>query len=103
MSQWIKNGILFMLILIPAVSFAAESTGMPWEEPLQIIIDSLTGPFLRAACIVAIVVTGLSIAFGENTSGFIRTCIRVIFGLAIACAASSLVIMLFDLPGGLLF
>jgi type IV secretion system protein TrbC len=98
-----KLGITIMAISVPAVSFATESTGMPWEEPLQVIIDSLTGPFLRVACILAIVISGLSLSFGENNGGFIRTCIRVIFGLAIACSASSWGLDLFGFSGGLLF
>ena len=104
MKAWIKKlGMSAILILIPAVSLASEATGMPWETPLEEIIESLTGPFLRSACIVAIVITGLMLALGENTGGFIRTCIRVVLGLAIACSASSWGLDLFGFAGGLLF
>jgi type IV secretion system protein TrbC len=103
MKKWIKMGMPLILILVPAVSTATESTGMPWETPLQVIIDSLTGPVLRSAIILAIIITGLTLAFGENSSGFVQTCARVILGLAIACSASSWGLELFGFAGGLLF
>ena len=92
-----------MVILFPAVGTATESTGMPWEEPLQQIVDSLTGPFLKSASVVAILVLGMMLMFGENNGGFIRTCIRVLIGISISCAATSWGLEIFGFSGGLLF
>ena len=103
MRQWIKMGTLSMVILFPAVTFATESTGMPWEEPMQVIIDSLTGPFLRSAIILCFLITGLSLAYGENNGGFIRNCLRTLLGLAVAVGATSWGLEIIGFPGGLLF
>jgi len=93
--------LLTVLVLIPVLSFAGES-GLPWETPLQTILDSITGPFLKFSCIVAVIITGLLLAFGE-LSGMLRRIIQVVLGLSIACSASSFGLEFFNFAGGLLF
>ena len=89
------------LVLMPAMAWAAES-GLPWETPLQAILDSITGPVLKFACVIAVILTGLALAFGE-VSGIFRRIVQVLFGLAIACSASSFGLDFFGFAGGLLF
>ncbi len=93
--------LTLLLVMAPLAALAAES-GMPWEGPLQTILDSLTGPFLKFACIVAVLITGLLLAFGE-TSGIFRRIIQVVFGLAIASSASNFGLSFFGFAGGLSF
>ncbi len=93
--------LLAVLVLIPALAIGGES-GLPWETPLETILDSITGPFLKFSCVVSIIITGLLLAFGE-LQGMLRRIIQVVLGLSIACSASSFGLEFFGFAGGLLF
>jgi len=79
----------------------ASGTGMPWEQPLQQVLDSVQGPVAKIVAVIIIIVTGLSLAFGETAGGF-RRLIQIIFGLSIAFAASSFFLSFFSFGGGAL-
>ena len=84
-----------------AASAQAAGSGMPWEEPLQQVLESVQGPVAKIVAVIIIVVTGLTLAFGETAGGF-RRLIQIIFGLSIAFAASSFFLSFFSFGGGAL-
>jgi len=92
------------LVAITAVvaspAFAAGSN-MPWEQPLQQILESVQGPVAKIVAVIIIIVTGLSLAFGDTSGGF-RRLIQIVFGLSIAFAASSFFLSFFSFGGGAL-
>jgi len=79
----------------------AAGSGMPWEAPLQQILDSVQGPVAKIVAVMVIIVTGLTLAFGETSGGF-RRLIQIVFGLSIAFAASSFFLTFFSFGGGAL-
>ena len=79
----------------------AAGTGMPWEQPLQQVLDSVQGPVAKIVAVMIIIVTGLTLAFGETAGGF-RRLIQIVFGLSIAFAASSFFLSFFSFGGGAL-
>ena len=79
----------------------AAGTNMPWEQPLQQILDSVQGPVAKIIGVMIIIVTGLTLAFGETSGGF-RRLIQIVFGLSIAFAASSFFLSFFNFGGGAL-
>lgn len=81
-------------VLSPLHAFAQFGSSLPWERPMDQIVDSLSGPVVRAVATIAIVVTGLAYAFGEAGSVF-RKGAAVVFGISIAVGAGSLVSNLF--------
>ena len=81
-------------------AFAAGS-GMPWEAPLQSILESIEGPVAKIVAVIIIIVTGLTLAFGDAGGGF-RRLIQIVFGLTIAFAASSFFLSFFSFGGGAL-
>ena len=85
-------------MLYGAPAFAAGSN-MPWEAPLQSILDSIQGPVARIVAVIIIIVTGLTLAFGDSSGGF-RRLIQIVFGLSIAFAASSFFLTFFNFAGG---
>jgi type IV secretion system protein VirB2 len=91
----------FVLFLLSPALFAAE-TGLPWESPLEKILNSLTGPVAKILGVIAIVIAGFGIAFGEGGSGM-RRLFQVILGLSIAFTASTMVVSLFGFSGGAVF
>ena len=79
----------------------ASGSGMPWEQPLQQVLESVQGPVAKIVAVIIIIVTGLTLAFGETAGGF-RRLIQIIFGLSIAFAASSFFLSFFSFGGGAL-
>jgi type IV secretion system protein VirB2 len=87
--------------LLAATSADAAGTGMPWEAPLQSVLDSVQGPVAKIMAVIVIIATGLALAFGESSGGF-RRLIQIVFGLSIAFAASSFFLSFFSFGGGAL-
>ena len=79
-------------------AFAAGSN-MPWEQPLNQILQSVEGPVAKIIAVIIIITTGLSLAFGDTSGGF-RRLIQIVFGLSIAFAASSFFLSFFSFGGG---
>jgi type IV secretion system protein VirB2 len=86
--------------LLTSPAYAAGSS-MPWEAPLQKILDSIEGPVAKIIAVIIIIVTGLTLAFGDTSGGF-RRLIQIVFGLSIAFAASSFFLSFFSFGGGAL-
>jgi type IV secretion system protein TrbC len=84
--------------LIAAPAFAAGSN-MPWEQPLNQILQSVEGPVAKIIAVIIIIVTGLSLGFGDTSGGF-RRLIQIVFGLSIAFGASSFFLSFFSFGGG---
>jgi len=77
----------------------AAGSNMPWEQPLNQILQSVEGPVAKIMAVIIIIVTGLSLAFGDTSGGF-RRLIQIVFGLSIAFAASSFFLSFFSFGGG---
>jgi type IV secretion system protein TrbC len=77
----------------------AAGSSMPWEAPLQSILESIQGPVARIVAVIVIIATGLALAFGDTSGGF-RKLIQIVFGLSIAFAASSFFLTFFSFSGG---
>jgi len=92
-------GLAFALTI--SIQARAAGSGMPWEEPLQQVLESVQGPVAKIIAVIVIIVTGLSLAFGESSGGF-RRLIQIVFGLSIAFAASSFFLSFFSFGGGAL-
>jgi type IV secretory pathway VirB2 component (pilin) len=90
-----------MCAALTAAPAYAAGTNMPWEQPLQQILDSIQGPVAKVISVIVIIVTGLTLAFGESSGGF-RRLIQIVFGLSIAFAASSFFLTFFQFGGGAL-
>jgi len=75
--------------LVTVMPAHAAGSSMPWEAPLQSILESIQGPVAKI------------VAFGD-TSGGARRMIQIVFGLSIAFAASSFFLSFFSFGGGAL-
>ncbi|MGY3133771.1 type IV secretory pathway VirB2 component (pilin) [Bradyrhizobium sp. USDA 4501] len=92
-------------IALTSVAFSpaayASGSSMPWETPLNQILESVQGPVAKIISVIIITVTGLTLAFGDTAGGF-RRLIQIVFGLSIAFAASSFFLTFFSFSGGAL-
>lgn len=86
--------------LMTAPAYATGSS-MPWEAPLQSVLESIEGPVAKIVAVMIIIFTGLALAFGD-TGGGMRRLIQIVFGISIAFAASSFFLSFFSFGGGAL-
>ena len=100
----IRAALLFASLAIAGMAASpanAAGSSMPWEAPLQRILESIEGPVAKIIAVIIIIVTGLSLAFGDTSGGF-RRLIQIVFGLSIAFAASSFFLSFFSFGGGVM-
>jgi type IV secretory pathway VirB2 component (pilin) len=90
-----------LLATVFAPTAWAAGSNMPWEQPLQQILQSVEGPVAKIIAVIIIIITGLTLAFGETSGGF-RRLIQIVFGISIAFAASSFFLSFFSFGGGVL-
>ena len=93
--------LTFVFVALATAPAYAAGSNMPWEQPLTQILDSIQGPVAKVISVIVIIVTGLTLAFGETSGGF-RRLIQIVFGLSIAFAASSFFLTFFQFGGGVL-
>jgi type IV secretory pathway VirB2 component (pilin) len=89
------------IVALASIPAWAAGSNMPWEQPLNQILQSVEGPVAKILAVIIIIVTGLSLAFGDTSGGF-RRLIQIVFGLSIAFAASSFFLSFFSFGGGVL-
>ena len=74
---------IFATVLMTVSTAQAAGSNMPWEQPLNQILQSVQGPVAKIIAVLVIISTGLSLAFGDTSGGF-RRLIQIVFGLSIA-------------------
>lgn len=89
---------LLMTILFAEAAFAS-ATGMPWEGPLQGILNSLTGPVAQIAGVGAVTIFGLGIAIAPG-GGLLAKALPILTGLSVAFSAASWGLGFFGFGGG---
>lgn len=92
------TSVVLIAFILVAPAYASGS-GMPWEGPLEQIVDSITGPVARAAAVIAIVIAGVTIIFSEGGGG-VRKLAFVGLGIAVMFAAVSFFLDFFGFAGG---
>ena len=99
---WTEVALYAVVILLTtSIPAHAAGSGMPWEAPLQRILESVEGPVAKVSAVLVIIMTGLSLAFGDMSGGF-RRLIQIVFGLSSAFAATSFFLSFFAFAGGAL-
>jgi type IV secretion system protein VirB3 len=58
------------LPLLATGSAHAAGSNMPWEQPLQQVLQSVEGPVAKILAVIIIITTGLTLAFGDTSGGF---------------------------------
>ena len=87
--------ILSFALAGPEVALAA-STGLPWETPLEIVRDSLTGPVAMTISVMGIAVTGGTLVWGGELSEFARRACMLTLAISFLVGGSSFVTTVFQ-------
>jgi type IV secretion system protein TrbC len=95
-ASWQRNLVVAIaLTLLVAAPAFAQAGNSPWENAVNVLMTAFTSTIARGLSLVAIVVSGLTFAFGEGGSK--RVLAGVLFGVGIAIAAVNFLAWLF--PG----
>lgn len=89
-----SRAIAFLTLAMAAPAYA-QSGGSPWENAVNVLRNSFTGPIAVGLSLVAIVIGGLTFAYGEGQSK--RTLAGIIFGVGMAIGSVNFMAWLF--PG----
>jgi type IV secretory pathway VirB2 component (pilin) len=87
--------VAISLIGLALASPALAQANSPWENAVNVLQQAFTSTIARGLSLVAIVVSGLTFAFGEGGSK--RVLAGVLFGVGMAIAAVNFLAWLF--PG----
>jgi|GEM_PF-4241762 len=86
--------IALILILSEEAVFASPTTGgegaMPWESALTKIQASINGPVAIAVSLVAIAAAGVSLYFGGDLQGFMRTACYLALAIGVVVMSSNI-------------
>lgn len=66
---------------------------LPWNRPLQTVVDNLTGPTGKILAVAAIVIVGLAWAFGRSEEG-LSTAGKAMIGIGCLLGAPALINLL---------
>jgi type IV secretory pathway VirB2 component (pilin) len=92
-SSWIHSPLVTLgFTLLLATPALAQGTS-PWENAVSVLQQAFTSTIARGLSLVAIVVAGLTFAFGEGGSK--RVLAGVLFGVGMAIAAVNFLSWLF--------
>jgi type IV secretory pathway VirB2 component (pilin) len=80
-------------LFVAAPVFAQTTGNSPWENAVGVLQQAFTSTIARGLSLVAIVVSGLTFAFGEGGSK--RVLAGVLFGVGMAIAAVNFMAWLF--------
>ena len=100
--RFLRAAAVAGVLLVAAVPALAANSGgdpMPWEGPMDRFLAFFTGPFVRIAAIIAIVLIGVGMAFSENGTGM-RKMTTAFFGIALAFGAATWGLSFFGFSGG---
>lgn len=90
-SAWRGLAIAAITLVLAAPVFAQANS--PWENAVNVLQTAFTSTIARGLSLVAIVVSGLTFAFGEGGSK--RVLAGVLFGVGMAIAAVNFMAWLF--------
>jgi len=90
----VRTTMVFGTLLATADGARAQGTS-PWENAVNVLQQAFTGPIAKGLALVAIVIGGLTFAFGEG--GGKRTFAGIVFGLGMAVLAVNFLNWLFGI------
>jgi len=89
-----RSGLAVTYGLVLAGIASAQAVGnSPWENAVNVLQQSFTGPIAKGLALIALVIGGLTFAFGEG--GAKRTFAGIVFGIGMAVLAVNFLTWLF--------
>jgi len=91
----------FVILVLAEQAVAGSSPGMPWEDPLNTIMNSITGPVAMVISLLGITVAGGMLVFGGELGEFTRRIIMLVLVLGLLVSAASILTLLYSGAGAM--
>jgi len=91
-----------MLLLSPDVFASTGGGSLPWEGPLDKIVQSIKGPVAFGISVIAIVGAGVGLIMGQEISGFLKAAIMLALVISLIVLAVNVLSGAFGISGALL-
>ena len=92
-SMWSTRLLLLTLLAVAGERTLLAQAVSPWEQTVTALADAFTGPIAMGLSLVAIVLGGFTLAYGEGTGK--RALGGLFFGVSMALSATRFVTWLF--------
>lgn len=100
--KYLIMGFITLVLLSPEAMAAAGGGGLPWEAPLTMIVNSITGPVAFAISVIAIVAAGAMLVFGGEIGQFLKAIILLGLVISLIVLATNLLTTLFGIGGAVI-
>lgn len=98
----IKHCWLYLCVVVLSPLAHASNTGMPWESPLEKIVNSITGPVAFGVSVLGIVAAGIGLIFNNNDmSGFVKLLAGLALVISLIVFATNLLSTVFGVSSTL--
>ena len=91
-------GLAFVTLILGSMNAAATgtATNLPWEDPLDTIVDSLTGPVALSLAGIGLFVCGGMLIFGGELSDFTKRSMYAILAVSVMVGGGTVMTTLFS-------
>ncbi|MDE3081644.1 MAG: TrbC/VirB2 family protein [Paracoccaceae bacterium] len=104
--NWLPDGLYWparvvsawAVAVLPAAASTA-GTGMPWDSPIQTLVNSIKGPVAFGFAFLGIVALGVRWIFGGELGPAAKMLMTVVIGVALLSGATGVLASLFSLTG----
>lgn len=88
---WILGALILLLMFLTTNAHATAGTGggLPYEEGLDKLRASVTGPVAFVLSLIGIVIGALTLVFGGDMNGFFRFMVFIVLVIAVAVGAQN--------------
>ena len=75
-------GLLAAILFLSNHALASTAGGLPWDTPIQMLQNDLTGPVATGISVIAFLAAGAALVFGEELGGIAKKALFVVLGVA---------------------
>lgn len=96
--------MLLLLLVMPGVALAGGTgaADLPYEEGLEVLMDSLTGPVAFGISVIGVVAAGAMLIFGGDMTGFMRSMVFVVLVIGLMVSAAGVLDKMFGITGAVI-
>jgi len=101
----IKHLLIILLAIVlfsPELMAAGAGGSMPWEGPLNTIVQSITGPVAFGISVIGIVSAGAMLIFGGEIGQFLKSAIILVLVIALIVMATQFLSSAFGIGAALI-
>jgi type IV secretory pathway VirB2 component (pilin) len=93
---WILALVAVLLPESAAMASSAGGGGLPWETPLQTVVQSIQGPVAYGISLLGIVSAGAMLVWGGEINEFVRRVIMLVLVISLIVFAGNILTTLFS-------